>query len=66
MKSRRRVGVEGAPIPEPEAIGLVGDTGRLGDDGVTSLCNTEAKMEFACSGWYSQHRSKMSNEKADL
>lgn len=50
--NRRRVGVAGsAPIPEPEATGLVGDIGLRGEGGVTSACNIELKMEFACSGW---------------
>lgn len=43
------MGVEGGTTPEPEATGLVGDTGLRGEGGVTSVCNIELKIELACS-----------------
>lgn len=45
---RRRVGVVGA-IDEDEWAGRVGDAGRRGEGGVTSLCRMELNIALACS-----------------
>lgn len=45
---RRRVGVDGGAVEE-EAAGRMGDVGRRGDGGVTSVCNMDVKIAFACS-----------------
>ena len=46
---RRRVGVVGA-IDEDRCGGRVGDAGRQGEGGVTSLWRIELNMALACSG----------------
>ena len=35
--------------PEAMAMGRVGEMGRRGDGGVTSVCSIELKMALACS-----------------
>lgn len=45
---RRRVGVVGA-TDEDECVGRVGDAGRWGEGGVTSLWRIELNMALACS-----------------
>lgn len=49
---RRRVGVDGGAAAEPDAIGTgrVGEIGRRGEGGVTSVCSIELKIALACSG----------------
>ena len=37
------LGVDGS------AVGRAGGTGRRGEGGVTSVCNIEVNIEFACS-----------------
>ena len=41
------MGVDGSV--EAVVVGRVGDTGRRGEGGVTSVCNIEVNIEFACS-----------------
>ena len=48
-KMRRLVGVEGGAVVDDEATGRAGEAGRCGDGGVTSVCNIEVKIAFACS-----------------
>jgi hypothetical protein len=50
-KRRRRLGVDGGPAADVEAIGCgrVGDTGRRGDGGVTSAWRMDVKMALASS-----------------
>jgi hypothetical protein len=43
-------------MPEPDATGLVGDTGLRGEGGVTSVCSIVLKIAFACSAWRRQSR----------
>jgi hypothetical protein len=45
---RRRVGVEGGAVDD-DATGRVGETGRRGEGGVTSVCSMDVKIAFACS-----------------
>lgn len=45
---RRRVGVDGGTVEE-EVLGRVGDAGRRGEGGVTSVCNTDVNIALACS-----------------
>lgn len=45
MKRRRRFGVEGVEVD----IGRVGEWGRCGEGGVTSVCRIEVKIALACS-----------------
>lgn len=50
LNRRRRVGVEGGPMLEVEAVGCrTGDAGLCGDGGVTSVCRTVVKRVLACS-----------------
>jgi hypothetical protein len=49
---RLRVGVDGGAV-EDDATGRVGEAGRRGEGGVTSVCSIDVKIEFACSMWYS-------------
>lgn len=45
---RRRVGVEGGAV-EDDATGRVGEAGRWGEGGVTSVCSIDVNIAFACS-----------------
>jgi len=49
---RLRVGVDGGAV-EDDATGRVGETGRRGEGGVTSVCSIDVNIEFACSKQYS-------------
>lgn len=46
---RLLVGVDGGTDVEVEATGRVGEAGRCGDGGVTSVCNIDVKIALACS-----------------
>lgn len=48
MNKRRRLGVDGGPL-DGTATGRVGECGRLGEGGVTSVCRIELNMALACS-----------------
>lgn len=49
---RLRVGVDGSAV-EDDATGRVGEAGRRGDGGVTSVCSIDVNIAFACSIQYS-------------
>lgn len=46
---RRRVGVDGGAVEDDDALGRVGEAGRRGEGGVTSVCNTDVNIALACS-----------------
>lgn len=45
---RRRVGVDGGAVDD-DATGRVGEAGRRGEGGVTSVCSIDVNRAFACS-----------------
>jgi len=49
VKRRRRLGVDGVPLDDT-GMGRVGECGRRGEGGVTSVCRMELKIALACSG----------------
>ena len=36
-------------VEDDEAMGRVGEAGRWGEGGVTSVCNIDVKIAFTCS-----------------
>jgi len=49
VKRRRRLGVDGVPLDDT-VMGRVGECGRRGEGGVTSVCRMELNIALACSG----------------